>query len=175
MGGTSSWRSSPTSERLAAARVIGAKGLAGAMRVEVLTDRPERLREGALLFLEGEELPRRIAEVEGGGRVPVIRLQDVESREQAESLRGRYLEVEPEPLPEGSYYWHQIVGLQVQDDAGQALGTVVEVFRAGENEVYRVESASGDELLLPALRSVVLDINTEAGTMTVHYEAEEVR
>jgi 16S rRNA processing protein RimM len=175
MGGTSSWRSSPTSERLAAARVVGAKGLAGAMRVEVLTDRPERLREGAVLYLEDEEEPRRIAQVELGGRLPVIRLENVDSREQAERLRGRYLEVYLEPLPEGSYYWHQIVGMQVRDEAGHALGTVVEVFRAGENEVYRVESDDGLELLLPALREFILDIDPEAGSMTVRYEAEEVR
>jgi 16S rRNA processing protein RimM len=171
----SSWRSSPTSERLAAARVVGAKGLAGAMRVEVLTDWPERLSEGALLFVEGESQPRRIAEVEPGGRHPVIRLEDVDTREKAETMQGRYLEVDAEPLPEGTFYWHQIVGLRVHDEAGTALGTVVEVFRAGENEVYRVEAGSGEELLLPALRDVVLAIDLAAGTMTVRYEAEEVR
>jgi 16S rRNA processing protein RimM len=171
----SSWRSSPTSERLAAARVVGAKGLAGAVRVEVLTDRPERLTPGALLYLEGEAEPRRVAEAETGGRHPVIRLEGVERREQAEALNGRYLEVDPEPLPEGSFYWHQIVGLRVLDEAGTDLGAVVEVFRAGENEVYRVESDGGSELLLPALRDVVRAIDLEAGTMIVRYEMEEVR
>jgi 16S rRNA processing protein RimM len=141
----------------------------------VLTDRPERLDQGALLYLEDEDQPRRIIAVEPGGRQPVIRLEGVDHREQAEALRGRYLEVDREPLPEGSYYWHEIVGLQVRDEAGQPLGTVVEVFRAGENEVYRVESEGGPELLLPALRDVVRAIDREAGTMTVRYEAEEVR
>src|SRR5919106_5350099 len=145
MAGTSSWRSSPTNERLAAARVVGAKGLAGAVRVEVLTDRPERLTPGALLFLEGEAEPRRVAEVEAGGRHTVIRLEGIDGREQAEALSGRYLEVDPQPLPEGSFYWHQIVGLRVFDEAGAPLGTVAEVFRAGENEVYRVESETGPE------------------------------
>jgi 16S rRNA processing protein RimM len=175
MDATSSWRSSPTSERLAAARVVGAKGLVGAVRVEVLTDRPERLSEGALLYLEGEDEPRRIIQVEPSGRRPVIRLEHVDSREQAETLSGRYLEVDPEPLPAGTFYWHQIVGLRVHDEAGKRLGTVVEVFRAGENEVYRVESEDGPELLLPALRDVVLAIDPQAGTMTVRYDAEEVR
>jgi 16S rRNA processing protein RimM len=155
--------------------VVGAKGLAGAMRVEVLTDRPDRLSEGALLYVEGESEPRRITEVERGGRHPVIRLEDVDSREGAETLRGRYLEVDAEPLPEGNFYWHQIVGLRAFDESGAELGTVVEVFRAGENEVYRVEAGSGEELLLPALRDVVLAIDLEAGTMIVRYEAEEVR
>ena len=171
----SSWRSSPTNERLAAARVVGVKGLAGAVRVEVLTDRLERLSPGALLYLEGETEPRRVAEAESGGRHRVIRLEGVDRREQAEALHGRYLEVDPEPLPDGSFYWHQIVGLHAFDEAGSSLGTVVEVFRAGENEVYRIESEVGPELLLPALHQFIISIDIEAGTMTVRYEAEEVR
>ena len=155
--------------------MVGAKGLAGAVRVEVLTDRPERLMPGALLYLEGEPEPRRVTEAESGGRHQVIRLEGVDGREQAEALNGRYLEVDAEPLPEGTYYWHQIVGLRALDEAGTVLGTVVGVFRAGENEVYRVESNDGPELLLPALRDVVLAMDLDAGTMTVRYETEEVR
>ena len=175
MGATSSWRSSQTSERLAAARVVGAKGLAGAVRVEVLTDRPERLSPGALLYLEGEPEPRRVAEAETGGKHRVIRLEGVDRREQAEALNGRYLEVDLDPLPDGSFYWHQIVGLHAFDEAGSPLGSVVEVFRAGENEVYRIESDAGPELLVPALHQFIRSIDIKAGTMTVRYEAEEVR
>jgi 16S rRNA processing protein RimM len=154
--------------------VLGAKGLAGAFRVEPLTDVPERLAEGALLYLEGEEQPRRITAYQGGGRVPAITLEGVADRDAAEALAGRYLEVEPEPLPEGAWYWHQIVGLDVFDEEGQAMGSVVEVFRAGENEVYRIEGPHG-ELLIPALRDVVRAIDLEAGRMTVRWEPEEVR
>ncbi len=145
------------------------------MRLEVLTDRDDRLTVGAALFVEGEDAPRRIHEVERGGRVPVVRLEGVERREQAEALSGRYLEVEAEPLPAGQYYWHQLVGLRVTDEDGRELGRVVEVFRAGENEVYRVEADDRPELLLPSLHEVVREIDLEAGTMTVRYESEEVR
>ena len=156
-------------------RVLGAKGLAGSMRVEVLTDRDDRLTPGSRLFLEGEETPRRIVNVEQGGRVPVVRLEGIEGRDQAAALQGRYLEVEPEALPDGVLYWHQVVGLAVRDEDGRSLGSVVEVFRAGENEVYRVESPGQPDLLLPALREFIRAIDLEAGTMTVRYEAEEVR
>jgi 16S rRNA processing protein RimM len=175
MAGTSSWRSSPTSERLAAARIIGPKGLSGAVRLEVLTDRTDRLIVGATLFVEGEEAPRTIREVELGGRVPVVRLEGFDRREDAEALTGRYLEVEAEPLPPGHYYWHQLIGLRVVDEAGHELGHTVEVFRAGENEVYRVEADGRPELLLPAIHDVIREIDLESSTMTVRYEPEEVR
>ena len=145
------------------------------MRVEVLTDREDRLAAGAALFLEGEDGPRNVESVETGGRLPVLRLTGIGSREEAEALRGRYLEVEAEPLPAGELYWHQVIGLRVLDEAGQQLGTVVEVFRAGENEVYRAEAPGRPDLLLPALRDVVRQIDLEAGTMVVRYEEEEVR
>ncbi|HEX6129942.1 MAG TPA: ribosome maturation factor RimM [Candidatus Limnocylindria bacterium] len=154
--------------------MLGAKGLAGAFRVEPLTDRPDRLAVGALLFLEGEADPTRITAREAGGRVPVLSLEGVTDREAAEALAGRFLEVEAEPLPEGTWYWHQLVGLRVADQAGRPLGTVVEVFRAGENEVYRIEGPEG-ELLLPAIRDVVLAVDVGGGTMTVRWQPEEVR
>lgn len=154
--------------------MLGAKGLSGAFRIEPLTDVPERLAEGALLYVEGEPDRRRITAYEGGGRVPAMTLEGITDRDAAEALAGRYLEVEPEPLPEGHWYWHQIVGLTVTDEAGRPMGRVVEVFRAGENEVYRIEGPRG-EILLPALRDVVLRVDLQAGTMTVRWEPEEVR
>jgi 16S rRNA processing protein RimM len=168
----SSWRSS-TTERLAVARVLRPKGLAGAVRVEALTDRPERLAAGEVVWVEGESAPRHIVEVAWAGRVPVLVLEGVADRTAAEGLAGRYLEAPATPLPAGTYYWHQLVGLQALDEEGTELGRVVEVFRAGENEVYRIEGPTG-ELLVPALHDVVRSIDLQAGRMIIRYESEEV-
>jgi 16S rRNA processing protein RimM len=127
------------------------------------------------VFFEGEDQPRRISAAEWGGRVPAIRLEGIESREDAEAAAGRYLEAEPQTLPEGSYYWHQLEGLTVRDEEGRRLGVVREVFRAGEAEVYRVEQTDGHELLIPGVRDVVRQIDLVEGVMVVRYEAEEVR
>jgi len=145
------------------------------MRIEPLTDWPERLRVGATLFLEGEAEPRRITNAEWGGRIPAVGLEGITSRDAAASLAGRFLETEPQPLPAGTYYWHQLVGLHVDDPAGARLGVVREVFRAGEAEVYRVELTDGRELLVPGVRDVVRRIDLDAGVMVVDYASEEVR
>jgi len=172
-GSTSSWRSSPTTDRLAVARISGAKGLAGALRIEALTDWPEHLDEGAVVFLEGEEEGRSIESVERGGRIPVVRLQGIGSREAAERLVGRYLEAEAQPLPEGSFYWHEIEGMAVVDESDTPIGTVAEVFRAGGAEVYRIEREAGPELLIPGIREIVLSIDRERRRMVVRPEPEE--
>ena len=153
--------------------MLGAKGLAGSVRIEALTDHPERLAEGESIWIEDEPTPRSILEAGWGGRVPYIRLEGISDRDAAERLVGRYLEAPANPLPPDTYYWHQLIGLTAVDEAGSELGQVVEVFRAGENEVYRIEGA-GTELLIPALRDVVRSIDLAAGRMVVRYDAEEV-
>jgi len=153
--------------------VLGAKGLAGAVRIESLTDHPERLGVGESVWVEDEAEPRRVLESAWGGRVPVIRVEGVPDRAAAERLAGRYLEATPTPLAPDAYYWHQLIGLMASDEGGAELGTVVEVFRAGENEVYRIEGPGG-ELLVPALRDVVRSIDLAARRMVVRYETEEV-
>ncbi len=157
------------------ARILGAKGLGGAIRIEPLTDWPEHLQVGAALFLEGEAEPRRITNAEWGGRIPAVGLEGISTRDAAAALAGTFLETEPQALPEGSYYWHQVVGLGVEDPSGARLGVVREVFRAGEAEVYRVELTDGGELLVPAVRDIVRGIDLERGVMVVDYASEEVR
>lgn len=132
----------------------------------MLTDWPERLAPGELVYLEPETAPRRIADAAWGGRVPVLRLEGIDDRNAAEAIAGRHLEVEPRPLPEGTYYWHQLEGLRVTDEEGRELGRVAEVFRAGGSEVYRVEGPAG-ELLVPALERTVARIDLDAGIMEI--------
>jgi 16S rRNA processing protein RimM len=155
--------------------VLGPKGLRGGIRVEVLTDWPERLAEGAEVWIDGDPEPTRITSVEAGGKSLVLYLAALDSRAAAERVTGRYLEASARELPEGTYYWDQLIGLEIVDPEGRQLGELVEVFRAGGNEVYRVVGPAG-ERLVPALHDVVLAVDLEAGRMTVAREdAEEVR
>lgn len=177
MGVTSSSRSSPTpTDRLAVARIIGPKGLTGAVRLELVTDWPEeQIVAGAELWLEGDPEPMQITRVESGGRVPVVHLDRLASREAAEAVVGRYLEAPAAPLPEDTYFWHDLIGLRVEDERGEVIGELAEIFRAGGNEVYRVVGPSG-ERLVPALRSAIREIDLDAGRMVLAPDdAEEVR
>jgi 16S rRNA processing protein RimM len=104
-----------------------------------------------------------------------VYLGGIATREAADAVVGRYLEMPPHELPEGAYYWDDLVGLEVHDPRGAVVGELVEIFRAGENEVYRIVGPAG-ERLVPALKSVVLEIDLPAGRMTVaDDDAIEVR
>jgi 16S rRNA processing protein RimM len=93
----------------------------------------------------------------------------VASVEAAEALRGSLLslpESELAPLPEGEYYAHQIVGLEVFESDGAPLGKVVGLFPTGSNDVYVVDGPRG-ELLLPAIDDVILEVDVPGGKMVV--------
>jgi 16S rRNA processing protein RimM len=140
-----------------------------------LTDWPERIAAGAEVWLDGASAPAHIDRIEAGGRTLVVYLAGIATREAAEAVVGRYLEMPPHELPEGAYYWDDLVGLEVRDPRGAVVGELVEIFRAGENEVYRIVGLAG-ERLVPALKSVVLEIDLAGGRMTVaDDDAIEVR
>lgn len=169
----SSSTSSPTSDPLAVARVMGVRGLKGDLRVMSLTDAPERLDVGELVVIEGETAPRAILESGFSKHGPVLRLAGITDRDAASAMIGRHLLAPgaPEDLPPGTYWWHQLEGLAVVTREGRAIGQLEEVFRVGSNEVYRVVGPDG-EVLVPSLHSIVLEINIEAGRMTIRDPAD---
>jgi 16S rRNA processing protein RimM len=113
--------------------------------------------------------PRRVERQRLQGKRVVLKLEGIDDRTTAESLRGALVSVPIEAavkLPPGEYFWHEIIGLRVEDGAGRPLGRVVEILETGSNDVYVVRSPDR-ELLLPAIKDVVRGIDRERGTMRV--------
>jgi 16S rRNA processing protein RimM len=70
------------------------------------------------------------------------------------------------PLPPGEYYWWQLIGASVVDEAGEPLGVVLEIIQTGANDVYVLRTPAGGEFLLPAIKDVILAVDTERGVIT---------
>ena len=159
-----------SNERIVIGRVGAAHGIRGDLRIIPLTDFPERftaLRE----VMVGDEL-LHIEQMKPQGKNILMRFREYGVREEAQRLTGRLLTVareEAAPLDEGEYYVFDIVGLTVYDEKGSVLGTVENVLRTGSNDVYAVRAADGREILIPALRAVVLAIDVPGGRMTVRF------
>jgi 16S rRNA processing protein RimM len=147
--------------RLVVAQVRGLHGLNGAVRVEVLTDRPEaRFVAGAVLYLEGDARPLIIDAAKPVEDGPGWRLhfREIPDRAASERLREAYLEIEVDraaDLDAGAAYWHEVIGATVRGSTGTVLGTVADVYRAGENEVYVVRGGPPGEFDMPAVRDVI--------------------
>jgi 16S rRNA processing protein RimM len=147
-------------------RVVSAHGVRGDLKVESLTDFPERFRPGSRLWLEG--VPRTVERSRQQGKMLVVKLEEVDSRTQAETLRGKQLMV-PQARAieqESVYYLHDIVGLEVVEASGNALGEVVDVLATGANDVYVVQGKRG-EMLLPALDDVIRHVDLAARRIRV--------
>ena len=158
----------PAEERVAVGLVRGFHGLRGAVRVEVLSDEPARFAVGSVLYAERDDRPLTVTWTGPAKPGLLVRFEELPTRESVEHLRDRYLEVVPKaPLPEGSYYWHEIRGLSVSTTAGEELGTIVDVFRAGEGEVYVVQGGRLGEILVPAVKDVVTELDPVAGRVVV--------
>lgn len=149
-------------------------GIFGEVRVFPLTDFPERFRGMTEVYVGDERLS--IAGVRYQNGTILLRFAGYETREMAATLTGRLLTVEREeavPLSEGEYYTFDIIGLQVEDEAGNILGKVTDVLQTGSNDVYVTkESEEWKELLIPALKSVVRRISIAEGKMVVRLMEE---
>ncbi|MEA2025686.1 MAG: ribosome maturation factor RimM [Chloroflexota bacterium] len=158
----------PADERVTVGLVRGLHGLRGAVRVEVLSDDPERFAVGSVLFVDGDERPLTVAWTGPAKPGLLLRFEGFSSRESVESLRERYLEAAPgAALPEGAYYWDQVRDLEVRTTADEVLGRVVDVFRAGEGEVYIVQGGRLGEIMIPAVKGIVVELDPAAGRLVV--------
>jgi 16S rRNA processing protein RimM len=163
------------------ALVRGVHGLHGAVRVEVLTDHPEaRFAAGRVLHREGDDRPLTIASAEAivDGPGWRIRFGEVTTRDAADTLRGAYLEsvLRPdEELGRGEYYWHEVVGVAVRGVDGAELGTVRDVYRVGETEVFTVDGGPFGSFDLPAVRAFIRIFAPRRGEIVVDADSLDLR
>jgi len=159
---------------LAVGRITGLHGLKGEVKIELHTDFPERFVPGAVLFMGEELVETAILQARPHKNQMLLRLEGIESREDAEAARDEWLFVEEADavvLEEDTYWVHDIIGLVVQTEAGERLGTISEVLFTGANEVYVVKTLAsvnqGKDLLLPAIADVVQTVDLAGNLMTV--------
>ena len=168
-------------QRLVVALVRGLHGLRGAVRVEVLTDKPEqRYRPGSVPYREGSADPLTIASAEAVADGPGWRLRfaEITTREAADALRDAYLESEVHPageLARGEVYWHEVVGAVVRDVDGTDLGVVQDVYRVGENEFYIVRGDRFGTFDLPAVRAFIRVFAPRRGEIVVDADALDLQ
>jgi 16S rRNA processing protein RimM len=161
-------------DRVRIGYVRRAVGLRGEVEVEPLTDDTGRFHPG--LLLRAGAGVRQVEAVRNGAGTLVLKFTGVDNRDLADDLRGKYLEIETaevQPLPEGSYYHWQLLGLEVFDVAGARVGEITDILDNPANDIY-VISADDRQVLVPAVSEVVRSIDLAAGRIVVDLPEEEV-
>jgi 16S rRNA processing protein RimM len=146
-------------------------GLHGEILMEVITDFPERIRQGKTLLIGESHQPLKVTSRRIHGGNLLLGFDGIDTPEESGRLRNQWVYVpasDRPPLSEGEYYHHQLLGLQVTSEDGLELGKITNILETGANDVYVVRSESGNEVLLPAIQSVILTIDLDKGQMLVH-------
>lgn len=159
----------------AVGQIIGVHGLRGEIKLDLYTDFPERFAPGERVMMGAELAEVEIESVRTHQKFLLIRFKGIDDRTAAEMLRGQWLFVDEEDaaeLEEGAYWIHDLIGLQVVEEAGASLGVIVDVLSTGANDVYVVRPPAGQnrgqDILLPAIPDVIRAVDVAGGVMTVH-------
>lgn len=165
----------PAPDYLAVGRLRRPHGVKGEVALEVLTDFPERLREGSQVYAGDDHFPLVIASTRWHKDLLLLRFTEHDDRNDVEDLRNLLLYTLTSGLPrlpEGEYYHHQLIGLNVVDEAGNVLGKLNDILETGANDVYVVTSDKG-EMLVPAIESVVMGVDLARGEIKIRPQVWE--
>jgi 16S rRNA processing protein RimM len=157
-------------DHLVVGRIVRPHGIRGELIVEPYSETIRSLEAGSVVFIKSPENPYTILALRNHRNRLILRIEGCEDREAAEGFRGTELQIptpDTEPLPEGVYYRWQILGLTVKEDTGRLLGTVAEILETGANDVYIVRGDDTREILVPAIKDVILEVDLERGQILV--------
>lgn len=162
--------------RIILGRAVGPHGLRGEIRIRYFGDGPENLLRQTAVWLEEDGQASKAKRFEvasaGSGRAGEVRfkLEGIESREDAQSAKGKLVlgSVEQlEPLEDGEFYWHQVVGCRAESKEGRFIGIVREIWETGAHDVLVVETDEGERHLISAAREIVTVIDPDSGRIIV--------
>jgi len=145
-------------------------GLHGEILMVVYTDFPDRIEPGEIFFVGPRYQPMKLIKRRPHSRGLLVTFEGYRTREKIAENRNHlvYVRTSDRPaLDPGEYYHHQLLGLEVVDENDKVLGSLSSILETGANEVYVVRS-NGAEILVPAIDSVILDIDLEHKQVRVH-------
>ena len=161
-------------------RIAAAHGIRGWVKIQPFTEHVDSLLDYRKWWIGHEHGPWREVEVkqcEVHSKTLAAQLPDCPDRTAAEKLKGLLIAVPRSSLPEqheGEYYWSDLIGLAVVNEAGVKLGTVTNLLETGANEVLSVQGDSG-EILIPFVASAIKQVDLKNRTIRVDWAADYLR
>lgn len=145
-------------------------GVKGEIVMDILTDFPERISSGNTVYIGQKHMEYTIASIRPTSDKLLVSFNGFTDCDQVSILRNQYIYIKTEDanlLPEGEFYHHEIIGMQVFDESGTNIGSIKEILVTGANDVYVITGQAEEEILLPAIRSAVISIERQSRKMVV--------
>jgi len=152
--------------------IVGVHGIKGTNRIRSYAESLSLYKPGSCVLVrekDGRENNREIIWVKPHTGTALISFKGITDRGQAEALIGANLFIRKETLPdldEDTHYWIDLIGIEVYTAEEEYLGRIESIIETGSNDVYVVKG-NKKEVLIPALASVVLDIDIRHKRMQV--------
>lgn len=159
--------------KLEIGQIVNTFGIKGEIKVSPLTDDIKRFDylEEVYVKTKKETKIYKVENVRYHKNMVLLKLENINTPEQAELLKNAFLEVDREhavPLEEGTYFIADLIGLEVYTDENQLLGTVEDIYNTGSNDIYVIKNELGKQILLPGIKEVIKQVNLENEKIIVH-------
>ena len=154
-------------------QIVNTFGIKGMVKIKPFTDdirRFDRL-EKVYIKKQKEKKEYQIEEVKYHKEMVLIKFKGIDNIDVANLLKNSYLIVDrekEEPLEEGRYYIVDMLGIDVYTEEGNLLGKLDDIYNTGSNDIYVVKDELGKQVLLPALKEVIKQVDIENRKMVVH-------
>lgn len=154
-------------------QIVNTNGLKGIVKVNPFTDDINKFEDLKYVYIQlKNELKKvKIEQVRYNKNQVLLKLEGIDSIEEAEKYRNFYLKTEKESqedLGEDTYYIVDLIGLDVYSDKNEYLGKIEDVFPTGSNDVYVVKDNLGKQILIPAIADVVKEVDLKNKKMTIN-------
>ena len=152
--------------------ITSTHGVRGEVKVFPTTDDASRFKKLKKVLLDTgkEDIELEITGVKFFKNMVILKFKGIDDMDTANKYRQKSLYVTREnavKLKKNEYFIADLIGISVTSDEGEELGTIEDVLQTGANDVYVIEK-DGEEILLPAIKDCIKEVDIEAGTMTVH-------
>ncbi len=153
-------------------QIVNTNGLKGFVKVKPFTDDIKEFETFETIYVQKktELIEFKIESVRYAKNMVLLKLKGIDDIDSAEALRNLYIKVSREQLPElqeNSYYIVDLLECEVVTVEGEILGKMDDVFNTGSNDIYVVKNEKGKQILLPAIKEVIKNVDIPNRKITV--------
>lgn len=154
-------------------QIVNHFGIKGMVKVNPFTDDISQFEEMETILVEkkGSIQEMQIEDVKYSKNQVLLKLKGIETVEEAEKYRNCYLKLPREKarkLPKNTYFIADLIGLEVYTEEGNLLGKVDDIYNTGASDIYVIKDELGKQILLPAIKEVIKQVDLEEEKIVVH-------
>ena len=153
---------------VAVGQIFSIFGIKGQVKVRPLSDVESRFTSGNKVILNNQEV--LIQKVSKHKWYYILLLDNYNTPEKAKTLKDKYLYIRPSQTPHpqnDTYYYYELIGLSVINVNQEYLGKISNILYTGANDVYVVTNDDNEDILIPAIKSVIIDVDIKSQQMTI--------